>query len=178
VFRGLAILTVTLVLAGCAAQQAAKLRAQAQAQAEVDLSNCKQQFPISPRKNHVAQTQCLNEVLRRYSTDAGTRDLVELLAAKQIAIATQLDQGKISEQDGDVLIAQARTEAVSATQQRNNANGVVAAQQEAAAASAMQARANSLQQAGAALQAIGAPPTPTTTCMSTPWAGGVRTTCQ
>jgi hypothetical protein len=35
---------------------------------------------------------------------------------------------------------------------------------------------NSIQQAGVALQAINPPPP--TTCTSTPWVGGIRTTCQ
>ena len=37
---------------------------------------------------------------------------------------------------------------------------------------------SSMRQAGAALQGISPPPPPITNCMSTPWAGGVRTTCQ
>ena len=36
----------------------------------------------------------------------------------------------------------------------------------------------SMREAGAALQGISPPPPPVTNCMSTPWAGGVRTTCQ
>ena len=48
-------------------------------------------------------------------------------------------------------------------------------------AAAVDGMAAGMQQAGAYLQAASPPPPPPrppTNCMSTPWAGGVRTTCQ
>jgi hypothetical protein len=37
---------------------------------------------------------------------------------------------------------------------------------------------SSMKQAGASLQALSPPPAAPTVCTNTPWAGGVRTTCQ
>jgi hypothetical protein len=184
VFRASAVSVVVLMVAGCGLarqqemqQQAAKLNAQRDA----DNADCRQRFPTTPRTNHVALARCLNEVAARYWPDQSNRDLLELFVAKRMAIAAQVDAGKISEPEGEVLLAQARTEIVSTAQQRQNAHGLVAAQQQAADAASVQATANALQQAGAALQAAGAPPPPPphpTTCLSQPWAGGVRTSCQ
>ncbi len=168
-------------MTGCGlmqAQQRAEAAAKARAQQEAETAGCKEQFPTAPRRNHVAQARCLNEVAARYWTDGANRDLLELFVTKRLAIATQMDEGKISEEDGEVAIAQARADANSELQQRQNAKGAVYAQQAAAAAVMQQATANSLQRAGAALQSINPPPAAMTTCMSTPWAGGVRTTCQ
>ncbi|HML07365.1 MAG TPA: hypothetical protein VK430_04455 [Xanthobacteraceae bacterium] len=117
-------------------------------QAAAEMAACKNQFPTGP---HVAVARCTNDVAARYWDDPANRDLLNLVAAKRVAIATEVDQGKLSEQEGDVLAAQAAAEANSALQQRRNAGGLVAAQQAAAFGS-------SLQQAGAALQSIGSSP--------------------
>jgi hypothetical protein len=166
--RAIALCAAAFALSACGAmrvQQAAKLHAQADAEA----ASCHQQFPTGPLKNHVALAECLNGVNSRYWPDPATRDLLDLFNAKRIAIATQMDQGKISEQDGNVLMAQARTDEVSAIERRNNARGIVAAQQATASAAQWNAVGNSLQRAGAALQTASPPPPQTTQCQ---WLGG------
>lgn len=173
--RGLVLFITALVLTGCGAiraQQAAKVQAQQQA----DIANCKQQFPLAPKANHVALTRCMKAVADQYSPDDPYRDLVSLYLAKRMAIAVQQDAGKISEEDGEVKIAQAYNEAVREQQQRMYAQGAIAAQQTAANAAALSAFGNSMQQAGAALQA--ASPPPPTICRSIPSAGGIQTICQ
>lgn len=177
--RVLFICVVACSLAGCGAMQAqqrAEAAANVQAQKDAAAADCRQQFPTAPRTNHVALARCLIAVQVRYwgGTD---RDLLDLFAAKDIAISTQMDEGKITQEDGNVLIQQAWSDMVSGAQQRANANRPVFAQQAAAMSTAN--TANSLQQAGAALQAIGAPPRQPMTCTSMPGYGGVRTTtCQ
>jgi hypothetical protein len=158
-------MAASTILVGCAS---ARLE-----HASAEMTACKKQFPTGPQTNHVALARCTNDVAAKYWDDPLNRDLLNLVAAKRIAIATQVDQGKISEQEGDVLSAQAAADANSVLQQRKNASGLVAGQQAAAFG-------NSLQQAGAALQSIGPPPPQTMTCTSMPWGGpgGLRTTCQ
>src|SRR5208337_3288054 len=103
VLRGLVLFITALALTGCGvikAQQAAKVEAQQQA----DIANCKQQFPLAPKTNHVALTRCMKAVADQ-SPDDPYRDLVSLYLAKRMAIAVQQDAGRISEEDGEVQIA-------------------------------------------------------------------------
>lgn len=164
--RGLIVcIVVSSALVGCASGRLD--------QAAAEMAACKKQFPTGPQTNHVALARCTNDVAARYWDDPANRDLLNLAAAKRVAIATQVDQGKISEQDGDVLAAQAAADANSTLQQRRNSST-------AASATALRSTGNSLQQAGAALQSIGPPPPQTTTCTSMPLGppGSLRTTCQ
>jgi hypothetical protein len=134
--RAILILVLALALGGCADTLAQKQAAEAKRQADLraEVEACKQQFPTAPRKNNVALSRCINDVNGRFWTDQVNHDLLDLYAAKRIAIATQMDEGKISQEDGQVLIEQARSDAITQIQQRVNANQSVAAQQQAARA--------------------------------------------
>jgi hypothetical protein len=128
---------LALALADCGyirAQQQAESVAKEAEQVQAEYSACLQQFPAGPRHNNVALARCLGEVDVRHWTDAANRDLLDLYLFKRIAVATRMDQGSVTQEDGAALIAQTQTEAISEYQRRTNADRSTAAQQQAAAA--------------------------------------------
>jgi hypothetical protein len=139
VLKGIAICFVALMLAGCGAvlaEKQAEEAAKQRADQEANNADCRKQFPTAPRINHAALARCLNDVAARYWTDTANRDLLDLYAAKRLAISTQMDEGKVTEEEGQLAIAQAATDTTTAHQQRVNAENVVATQQGSADAAA------------------------------------------
>jgi len=134
-------LLALLVVGGCGAiiaQQQAEEQAKRKAIYDSEIADCKAQFPVAPRKNNVNLARCWNEATDRYIRPTGADlDLLALLAAKRIAIATDMDAGKITQEQGAVLMAQAGADAVSEHERRMNAKGSVAAQQQAANAAVL-----------------------------------------
>lgn len=141
--RLIAVLMITLALSGCGlarAQQEREAFEQRKAAQQEEIAQCKQLYPTSARKNNVAFARCVNVANDNFFRPSGQNlDLLDLFAAKRIEIATQMDSGKISQEQGDVLIAQARTEATTELQRRVNNNQMVAAQQQQANAAMVSA---------------------------------------
>ena len=126
------IIAACLTLCACSAtkaQQQAEQLAAMRAKQQAAFDECKVKYPTAPRKNNVAYARCVNDVNAAYVTS--NPDIADLLAVKRVAIATQMDEGEISQENGEALIAQARSEAVAELQRRQS----VAAQQQSARAS-------------------------------------------
>jgi hypothetical protein len=121
------------MLAGCAAQY------QGPSQAELDVGirndiqigkqQCADRFPISPRKNHVAQAHCYNEyevaIIRsrmRYP------DLSALINAKRLALAEKADRGDLTEAEVAAQMAEAITYVTGESERRANSSAQTQAQ--------------------------------------------------
>jgi hypothetical protein len=122
-----------LPIAGCATGPSiAEQRAAIQAQLEREIADCRLAYPVAPRKNNVALARCINEANSRHMK--AHPDIGAALAATRIAIATKMDAGKISHEEGEAQIAQARAQANSELLRRETSIASVMAQEEAAAA--------------------------------------------
>lgn len=113
-------LVVCLAAAGCAnpAQQHAQETATA---LETVRANCADRFP-QRIGNYLPKVRCEADAQMAAMTANGVpADLASLFIAKRSSIAGSIDRGAISPEDGDLQIAQVRSEIVDRQQARRNA---------------------------------------------------------
>jgi len=131
---------VGLSLSGCglvARQQQQEQLARVKQQAAEAKQDCESRFPTSPKKNHVEQAKCLNAFNESVVKPTSPfPDLIDLLDATRLSLATKVDQGTMSEADANLQLAQTRTHIVQEADRRQLAVRSVNAQETAAAASA------------------------------------------
>ena len=81
----------------------------------------------------VARAVCANGVVDRYLRPGNPNpDLVDLLAAKRIALAEKVDAGTMTEADATAAFAQAKADATSEARRRQASASIADAQQRAA----------------------------------------------
>jgi hypothetical protein len=155
-------------LAGCGVAQRIQAQEQAKklaAQSDAAIADCNTRLPTGDRKTIVARMTCLNEAMTIRMPLFGTdQDLAQAFMANRLAIAEQVQNGKLSNAEGNAAIAEKWSQSVSESQRRRNATLSLAAQQNAAAAQESAASAS--------WAAVMQPPR-SVTCLST----GSMTTC-
>ena len=155
-------------LAGCGIAQ--RIQAQEQAkqlasQSDAAIADCDTKIPGGNPKTTVSRIKCLNDAMAIRMPLFGTdQDLAQAFMANRLAIAEQVQNGKLSVAEGNAGIADKWSQAVSESQRRRNATLSVAAQQDAAAAQ---------QSAASASWAAIMQPPKSVTCLRT----GTMTTC-
>ena len=158
-----AVLLGTLV-GGCGISQRMQAREQAKqlaAQSDAAVADCNARIPSGNAKTIVSRMQCLNDAMAiRMPLFGNDQDLAQAFMAYRMAIAEQVQNGKMSVAEGGAAVTEKWSQEVSESQRRRNASLSLAAQQDAAAAQ---------QSAAAASWASQRP----VTCMHT----GTMTTC-
>jgi hypothetical protein len=153
-----AVLLAT-VLTGCAdyqaqqqAQQQQQKRAQLEEQAKTAAQDCANKFPLAPQ-TLVARVQCVNTAWAPVLPAlGGNADLFQTFMAQRLAIAEQVQSGKITMAEGNAAASQKYSEMLSAAQRRVAIAQTAAAQQQTLAA---QQRAAEAAKAAADWQAFG-----------------------
>lgn len=140
-FRQLTGLLVVWVLAGCGPSQQAIVGSQAQEAQfvfERDIAACREKFhnkPIMPRLKCEQATKAAFENAKARAIGRSDRDLVDLLHAKERAIAERYDLGQITQTQAEAELAQIRFETGTIVAQRDNATAAsIDAQRQASAA--------------------------------------------
>lgn len=127
-----------MALTGCGQQ--AHLQSHAQEARFVfdrDLAACREKFspkPIMPRLKCEQATKAAFENARAQAIGRSDRDLVELLHAKERAIAERYDTGSISQTQAEAELAQIRFETGTIVAQRDNVAAASLAEQRRASA--------------------------------------------
>jgi hypothetical protein len=140
-----------MLIAGCGLVRQRELQARNQelkAQAEAAAQRCETTVPAGNPKTAVARAKCQTEAWAILRPTMPYPDLLDLLIAKRLAIAEQVEKGQLTIAQGNEAIATARSEAIAEEQRRNLANRSVAAQEGIAAASASAAGPHSCTQYG------------------------------
>ncbi len=143
--RIIAALALALTLTGCGiaqriqsqeqAKQQAALNAQLAAQSDAAIADCNSKLPSGNPKTIVARMKCLNDAaVIRMPTFGSDQDLVQAFMAERMVVAEQVEKGKMTIAEGNAVITEKWSRAVSESQQRANARNSVMAQQNAAAA--------------------------------------------
>jgi hypothetical protein len=123
-------------LAGCANYQAQQRFAQLNEQAKVAAHDCESRFPLTPQ-TIVARAQCSNTAWAPTLPTLGSnQDLFQTFMAQRLAIAEQVQTGKVTMAEGLAAISQKYSEMMSKGQRRNAIAQTAAAQQNAANAEA------------------------------------------
>jgi hypothetical protein len=123
-------------------------------------------------KTAVARMQCLNDAIAiRMPTFGPDQDLAQAWLAERMVVAERIQNAKMTIAEGNAVIAEKWSQAVSESQHRRNATQSVIAQQNAAAAQQEAASAASTAAWASVMQAT-RPSTPVT-CLHT----GNMTTC-
>jgi len=125
-YRRAFAITLSVVLGGCGLARQYQEREQAEqlkAQAKVAVAECNVKFPVGNAKIEVARAQCLNDALAiQMPVLAPDQDLVQLFMADRMAIAEQIQNGKIELVEGNAEIAAKWSAVVSESQRRQMAN--------------------------------------------------------
>jgi hypothetical protein len=134
----------SLALSGCAiappvqAEEPAKQPAAANAllieQSKAAMAACDANFPAGDPKTAVVRRKCINDGFAiKLPTFGPDQDLVRGVMADSMAIAEQVQSGKMTIAEGNAAIADKWSKAVSESQRRSNSKNSVLAQQSAAA---------------------------------------------
>jgi len=179
--RVLGAATLAIALSGCGiaqriqaqeqAKQLAAHNAELTAQSNVAIADCNTKVPGGNPKTTVARIKCMNDAVAiRMPTFGADRDLAQAWLAERMVVAEEIQNGKLSIAQGDAVMAEKWSQAVSESQRRRNATLSVVAQQSAAAAQQDAASAASTAAWASVMQATRPA---SVTCLHT----GVMTTC-
>jgi hypothetical protein len=138
------VIALALAVGSRASQPTGPTDAQIQSElAAAGKQDCAARFPISPKRNHVAQAQCyvsfINTNIVPRLQSPPEPDLQALMNAKRLALAEKLDQGLMTEAEADSQLAETRAYAEGERNRRNNASAQTQAQIAAARAAQSQA---------------------------------------
>jgi hypothetical protein len=115
------MLPTLFILAGCQSSnpqisaQSARDIANAEAAADVDV--CRRKYPAE-RKTIVDRAKCLNAALQRLVPYDPYPDITQVFRAYTVVVAEQFRDGKLSESEANMKIAEKRTQLASESQRR------------------------------------------------------------
>jgi hypothetical protein len=151
--RDLFAVLLAAAVSGCAdyqAQQQAKAVAQLREQEKAALQECVNKVALTPQ-TVVARVQCINTAsLIGLPTLGNNQDLFRTFMYQRLAIAEQVQSGKLTLAEGQAQGAKRYSEMVSEAQRRNAIAQTAAAQQRAADAAKAEADAQAFANAVAA----------------------------
>jgi hypothetical protein len=167
------VIAVGLLLAGCGIAQRIQAQKEAKEQAarnaeliersKAAMADCNVKFQPANPKTAVARRKCVNDGFAiQMPALTSDQDLAQRVMAESMAIAEQVQAGKITVVQGNAAVAERWSQAVSESQQRANARNSVAAQQNVAAA---QQQAADAANTAAWASMIQAAKNPTVTCV-------------
>ena len=183
----LAFCVLALALSGCALAQRMQAEEQAKKQAELNaqlvdqskaaIAACNTQIPAGNPKTEVARTRCINEAFSIQLPTFGTdQDLAQAFMAERMAIAEQVQNGKMTVAQGDAATAEKWSQSVSESQNRHNATMTARARAVGAIAQVSAASAANTAAQASLMQASRPAVNPSVTCTHFP--GSITTTCQ
>src|SRR5579875_1148161 len=115
ILRWLSVICIIFLLSGCAAMRVAD----AQKHLRIALVQCRSEFPIASKGNSVARSECFSSAEDRYLRPIYPYgDLLDLRQAYRLAIASQVDSGRLSLIDANLKFAEVNTEIASIAHQR------------------------------------------------------------
>ena len=118
--HGIFAVLLATVLSGCADYQAQQRTAELNEQAKTAALDCANKFPVT-RKTIVASVQCANAAWENTLPTLGSdQDLFQTFMDQRLAIAKQVQSGKISLAEGEAAISKKWSEAHSEAQRRND----------------------------------------------------------
>ena len=130
------VLGLTVASCGIARRQEMQARIQElQAQSLAASQRCDVSVPAGNAKTAVERAKCQTEAWAILRPTTPYPDLLDLMIASRLAIAEQVQNGKLTIAQANEQIAAKRSELVAEEQRRNLANRSVAAQEGMAAAS-------------------------------------------
>lgn len=136
------LLIVSVALSGCgiaARQEAEQAEKQRRADMEAAFTAC-DQTQFSGKTQHRDRAQCMVNVANRYIRPIDPYpELLDLLSATRLSIASRVDRGEITEDDARLAFQQKMAELTSERERRNQGRDMVSAQQQAANAATYQA---------------------------------------
>jgi hypothetical protein len=118
---GIFAVLLATVLSGCADYQAQQHTGELNEQAKAAALDCANKFPVITRNTIVAAVRCGNAAWEITSPTLGSdKDLFQAFMADRLAIAEQVQSGKISLTEGEAAITKKSSEAHSEAQRRND----------------------------------------------------------
>jgi hypothetical protein len=140
-------------LSGCADYQAQQQAAQIKGQNKAATRDCRNRFSTVTPENIVVAAQCRNAAMAITLPLLGSnQDLAQRFMAQRLAIAEQVQKGKLTVAEGSTAIWQKYSEAESELQRRIAIAQTAAAQQNTADAQLLASTDTSAEQAPAAQQ--------------------------
>src|SRR5271166_6540923 len=138
VYLRLLALLVALMLAGCGLVQRAQFQQKAtelRAQSDAAMAECNSRLPAGVPSHAVGRAQCVNQALGILRPIMPFPDLWDVYMATHLAIAEQVQAGKMSVTQANVVLTEKRSALTAEEQRRLLANRSVTAQENIAAAS-------------------------------------------
>ena len=118
--HGIFAVLLATVLSGCADYQAQQHTAELNKQANAAALDCANKFPLT-RRTVVARVRCANAAWESTLPTLGSdQDLFQMYMAQRLAIAEQIQSGKISLTEGEAAIAETLSQAHSEAQRRKD----------------------------------------------------------
>jgi hypothetical protein len=133
------VVPICILTAACGLAQQREMQARAaqlKAESYAAAKRCDATLPPGNPKTAVARGKCQTEAWAIMRPTMPYPDLLDLLIAKRLAIAEQIEKGQLTIAQGNEAVAMARSEIIAEEQRRNLANRSVAAQESIATAAA------------------------------------------
>jgi hypothetical protein len=134
----LSAVPLSAAVAGCGIAQRMQAKEQAKqlaAQSDAAIADCNAKIPVGNPTTIVSRMQCLNDAMAiRMPLFGSDQDLAQAFMTYRMAVAEQVQKGKMSIAEGNAAIAEKWSQEVSESQRRRNATLSVAAEQDAASA--------------------------------------------
>jgi|ERR1700722_7359093 len=122
-----AVLVTALLLGGCMTVGPTPEQLALRAEFKQALDDCRTRFAV-----HVPRAKCANAADDKYLRPTYRYgDLLDVLEAQRMAIATRLDSGALTQADADLEFAKAKSELVSQEKARANQEQMIQLQQAA-----------------------------------------------
>jgi hypothetical protein len=141
--RSALLLLLALSLGGCGLARRAELEKQMVAlkeQSQAATEACR----AKPLTSYVERAKCLNDAAQIARPTAPYPDLLDVLLAQRVEIASRVDKKMITPEEGQLEYAKVVSQATTESQQRSLAGRSVAAQEQSAAAASQAAWAASM----------------------------------
>jgi len=135
--RQICVVLLALVVAGCGLMRQRELQEKIAAlrqQSADAMNNCNQQYPPGLAKTAMARAQCVNAAMAILQPTLPYPDLLQTWMADHVAIAEEVQTGKITIAQANAALAEKWSAMVAEEQRRTLANRSVAAQEQSAAA--------------------------------------------
>lgn len=118
------VLTLSMIVAGCAAVRSSNLEAATEA-AQREVAKC----PSAPRAEFA---RCANEITNRTIKPLHPYpDLVDVVSTARLSLAVKVDRGEMSKEDADMQFAKLQSDVVGEVERRRLARRSVRAQESA-----------------------------------------------